>query len=158
MVALRDMMSVTFSSGKRQHIRQPEEDQYFVVFPIQNSKVILTNNTFSDLSFQLHSKVQNALENSNVMGIAKPDVWACVLASKILEYIEGRSIEVSFVNPSHEGGVVIEFYLNNTYYLIEIYNDKDLVFLIKEKDNTRAYDTSEYDIYDLLEKSVYQNV
>lgn len=156
MVALsRDMMSVTFSVGKRQYIRQSEEEQYFVVFPIQNSKMILTSTAFSDLSFKPHIKVQNALENANLMGIEMPGVWACVLASKILEDIEDHSIEVSFVNPSHDGGVVIEFYLNDTYYLIEVYNDKDLVFLIKEKDSTRAYDTGEYEIYDLLEQLVY---
>lgn len=89
------------------------------------------------------------------MNIERPSEWVLDVSFHILDYIKGKSIPVEFVNPSHDGGIVIEVYKNAEYHLLEVYNDKDIVYLIKAKEGTRVYDTNKNDILTFLEKFLH---
>jgi hypothetical protein len=50
------------------------------------------------------------------------------------------SVNLEFVNPSPDGGVIIEFYESGVYFLIEFFDDGDIVLLRRDEENTKTWD------------------
>lgn len=62
--------------------------------------------------------------------------------NSLLYLISSKNIKPDMINISPEGGIIFEFFNSNKYYMLEFYNDADIVYL--ERDNTlnqrRVYD------------------
>ena len=53
-----------------------------------------------------------------------------------------KGIRPNFINPSVEGGVIVEFENKGIYYMAEIDNEDDIVLLIRDKERTKAFNLS----------------
>ncbi len=60
--------------------------------------------------------------------------------SKFLFRLSSYSINAHYVNPSHNGGIIIEFNKGNIFSVVEIFNDEDVVFLTRNKDKRKVWD------------------
>ncbi|MEO5931160.1 MAG: hypothetical protein ABIR47_14605 [Candidatus Kapaibacterium sp.] len=69
------------------------------------------------------------------------------LAKRFLSRVGQYRILPSAVGPSPEGGIMLEFRFGSRYFLLDIYNDGDIVFLREhENGDTRATEEAEGDI------------
>jgi hypothetical protein len=96
---------------------------------------------------QTMSSVQHKIKN---VEFEKPNLEIMEISKNIIKKLSLKNVNLDFVNPSHDGGMIIEFQLKNTYHLIELFNDGDIVLL------KRNIDTKKREVFDLDEKSLTQ--
>lgn len=60
------------------------------------------------------------------------------LASEAVKLLDNYKIE--HINPTFDGGMMIEFTKHKSCYLLEIFNDGDVVFLIRSNDQRAVWD------------------
>ncbi len=102
-------------------------------------------------------RVNRAKEIATEKGIERPNSFAESQAIDILNYLNNKKIAVDFVNPSNDGGLILEIYLGSDYYLIEVYNDKDIVFLSRKSGGQKIYDTNSENIFSLVDRFITQD-
>ena len=61
-------------------------------------------------------------------------------AKALLYSLIQKEIKPKFINPSVEGGIIVEFENKGIYYMAEIDNEDDIVFLVRGKEKTKAFD------------------
>ena len=86
--------------------------------------------------------------------VESPSGWAIDVSKKIIKHLAAKNAQVEFLNPSQDGGVVLEFTISDTYLLIEVFNDKDIVFLKRKNKNRDVYDATEKNIFKLIDELV----
>jgi hypothetical protein len=75
--------------------------------------------------------------------------------SKIaLETIVNNSGKVVFINPSFDGGSIIEFEKNNDQFLIDISNDKEIAFLKRSVYPKEIVDLNEDSLKDYIQEAL----
>lgn len=122
------------------------------------------NITFSDKSFHVGALKEISKANENIfletarnkavkMGIVGPCQWSLDRGKDLIKLLDKFDIKTEFVNPSHDGGLVVEFFKRQTYYLVEIYNDEDIVFL-KRAEKREAWDLTEDNFIQEIEQEL----
>lgn len=80
-----------------------------------------------------------------------PNSKAVHLAHRVLNELRIKRIEPTQIKPTPDESIVFEFLINNSYRLIEVFNDGDMVFLKRDlKGNREAFDISFEDFKDKL--------
>ena len=82
----------------------------------------------------------------------KPNSKTMEITKKIVGQFGIKNIPLDFLNPSHDGGMILEFHIGNDYHLIELFNDGDIVLL--KRNNQR----NQREVFDLDEKSLFEFV
>lgn len=96
-------------------------------------------------------KFLNQVKNNAInSGIEVPNDWAVDTAKSVVTHLYSKIPEIDFINPSHEGGIVIEYHIEEHYFLIEIYNDYDIVFLKRKGGTREVFDTDIDGIFELI--------
>jgi hypothetical protein len=98
--------------------------------------MLVTDTSLSPLKRDLLSKARK-------LGLDVPNEWALNLTENIIKKLKFCGINPEFVNPHGEGGVMIEFFQRNDVYLIEVYNDQEIVYLIDSNDQISTFDLDE---------------
>lgn len=92
------------------------------------------------------------IARADFSGMLQPNLECIRITEAILQHLSANNIALDFINPSHEGGVIIEFTSGGSYFLIEIFNDSDIVLLKRDGDNRVAYDLEENNIISTLKE------
>lgn len=84
-----------------------------------------------------------------------PNFWAVEHAQRALDLLNSKNISQEFLNPSPEGGIIIEFYNNDNYYLIEFFNDEEVVFLKRDPNKRRStWDLTSNNYLNTIEREI----
>ena len=59
---------------------------------------------------------------------------------ELLYALSKKGIKPMFINPSVDGGIMVEFEDKGIYRMVEIDNEDDIVLLIRDKEKTEAFD------------------
>lgn len=94
----------------------------------------------------------NAVENAKKLGFDVPNDEVINLAYSTLENIERYYFSILFINPSSDGGIIIELNRAGIYYLIELFNDGDIVFLKRDGENREVFDLDKEGLFELIKK------
>lgn len=78
----------------------------------------------------------------------EPSRYSRYIAFLIGKVLRDFGVQNAQISPSPEGGIMFEFINDEIYYLIEVYNDGDLVFLNRLTDGTR--DAGDYNLQELI--------
>jgi hypothetical protein len=78
-------------------------------------------------------------------GVEPPNDAVKNEAFKFLTKLNNYSLTADFINPSHDGGIIIEFTKENVFCVLEIFNDKEVVFLIRKDNIRKAWDLNHND-------------
>lgn len=103
---------------------------------------------YNTLKNKLEASIKNFQIISNPSMLESPSDLAIDLALKTLGLYTELDITPE-VNPSLDGGVIFEFFKNESYYLLEIFNDGDIVFL-ERRGSTR--NVNEYSFEDFKKR------
>lgn len=96
--------------------------------------------------------LKNALKIAYDLDLPDPNSECVTNSYTILSYLDSFNINVDFINPIGEGGIIIEFHKNGIYHMFEVYNDSDLVLLKRDGDKREVFDnfTNVYKYLDIL--------
>ena len=100
-----------------------------------------------------NSVLENARNRAMKMNITSPEQWSLDRGNDLLRLLQRLNIKTEFVNPSHEGGLVVEFLKSDAYYLVEIFNDEDIVFL-RRANERMAWDLTEDNFIQKIEQEL----
>lgn len=110
------------------------------------SKAVTNRNDYDVAIGKLNNLSSNRLASLGEV----PSLYSILVAKTITGVLSDKGIYNAKVSPSPDGGVMLELIIEGEYYLIEIYNDGDLVFLVRSVDGKReAYD---FDLKSLIEE------
>ncbi len=109
----------------------------------QNEQIIKTTESFSEspLLKSIALQIKICVDKSNQFNIEPPSELVKKYASNfLLKLSTNYSINAHFVNPSHNGGIIIEFNKENIFSIVQIFNDEDVVVLIRSNNKRKAWD------------------
>lgn len=69
-----------------------------------------------------------------------PNDQVSVYAQKFIDELKSNGLKYSSISASQEGGLMIEFLLEENYSMVEIFNDGDVVFLVRGTEKTSVWD------------------
>lgn len=88
------------------------------------------------LEYQNKNKKTHLAES---LGIQLPYPNEC-LPDETIDYLQNLGITPDFINPTQEGGLMIEFQAEGVYHMVEFFSDGDIVFLKRGAKATEAWD------------------
>lgn len=112
---------------------------------------VLIEKDVLDHPFQkLKDKIES-FKNIVIDNCDSPTSLSIENALSILNILGSFFIYPNKVSPSLDGGIIFEFFKNDNYYVIELFNNGDIVFLKRENDK-------ESDVSDLSLKQINQKL
>ena len=78
--------------------------------------------------------------NAALDGRPLPKIEVSDRAEALLYALLRKGIRPKFINPSVEGGIIVEFENKGVYHMAEIDDEDDIVFLIRDEEKTKAFD------------------
>lgn len=106
-------------------------------------------------NYYLVKKIDNLKSQAKKEKNLLPNDWSIDLTRKVInKLLKEKKVELEFLNPSNEGGTLIEFYHNDIRYTLEIFNDQEIVILYRKNGKRKAFDSNENDIFDFIEKEM----
>ncbi|NVJ46462.1 MAG: hypothetical protein HWE07_05015 [Cytophagia bacterium] len=100
----------------------------------------------------LERQVEETIEKAKVLGIDSPGKDTLELSSLVFMKLKNQDFSIDFINPSREGGVILESSKDGTYYLFEFFNDGDIVFLKRNGQNREVFDLDKRGLLEAIEK------
>ena len=88
----------------------------------------------------IKDKLNIVRSNASVDGRLSPKREVFDKTETLLYALLQKGVKPKFINPSIEGGIVVEFKNKGIYYMAEIDNEDDIVFLIRDEKRTKAFD------------------
>lgn len=88
----------------------------------------------------IKDKLNIVRSNAAVDGRLSPKREVFDKTETLLYALLKKGVKPKFINPSIEGGIVVEFENKGIYYMAEIDNEDDIVFLIRDEERTKAFD------------------
>jgi hypothetical protein len=127
----------------------------FAVDGFQQFKPQVTTESFKEstlLKFQAQQIKRCEIEASKY-GIEPPNEGVKNEAFRFLARLNNYSLTADYINPSHDGGIIIEFTKDNIFCVLEIFNDNDVVFLMRENNSRKVWDlnNSNYEAFVISE-------
>ena len=86
------------------------------------------------------NKLNAVVKNAKIDKRLLPSKEVVNRSEKLLYALLEKTIKPKFINPSFEGGIIIEFEKDETYYMAELDNEGDIVFLIRNNNGVQAFD------------------
>lgn len=105
------------------------KQQYFYYSAIENSWIV---NVMSKLK-----------RNATVNGFPLPNERTLELTSDLIKSLRQKKLTPQFVNPSPEGGAIVEYFNEGKYLIVEIINNGEIALVRKSDNNTEAFDLEE---------------
>ena len=87
----------------------------------------------------IKDKLNIVRSNAAVDGRLSPKREVFDRTGTLLYALLKKGVKPKFINPSIEGGIVVEFENKGIYYMAEIDNEDDIVFLIRDEERTKAF-------------------
>ena len=127
----------------------------FAIDGFQQFKPQVTTESFKEstlLKFQAQ-QIKRCEVEANKYGIEPPNEAVKNEAFRFLTRLNNYSLTADYINPSHDGGIIIEFTKDNIFSVLEIFNDNDVVFLMREDNSRKVWDLnhSNYDAFVISE-------
>jgi hypothetical protein len=97
-------------------------------------------------------RVENTIVKAHTLGLDVPSYKVLYTASLTLEKLNELKFSVDFINPSQDGGVILELNRHGHYFLIEIFNDGDIVLLKRNGENREVFDLDRKSLFELIGK------
>jgi hypothetical protein len=114
----------------------------FAVQGFQQSKPRVTTESIKE-SRLLQSQalqIKRCETEANKYDIEPPSDAVRNQTFKFLTKLNNYSLTADFINPSHDGGIIIEFKKEDNFCVLEIFNDQEVVFLIRNNNTRKAWD------------------
>lgn len=92
------------------------------------------------------------LNSARSLRVELPSEWSLDLSEIVIDKLKFFGVTPKFINPLGEGGVLIEFFNDEDSYVIEIYNDKNIVYLIDSSNGMIAYDLNKEELIQKMDK------
>ena len=90
--------------------------------------------------------IKKAIEN----GYPVPNKEILDDVYKLIGELEKRDVNIMFVNPSIEGGIILEFEKNQKYYILDYDNNEEIGFLVRQLLKRWAYDLNKNTFIDFI--------
>lgn len=95
-------------------------------------------------------RVENTIVKAHTLELEVPSYKVLYIASLTLEKLNVLKFSVDFINPSQDGGVILELNRHGHYYLIEFFNDGDIVLLKRNGENREVFDLDRESLFELI--------
>lgn len=106
--------------------------------------LFFSNNLYSSEEYSILKtcifNLNNHIENPYHADSTPPSKNVIAQSIKLLDIVFPKGISPTRISASIEGSVIWEFIRNDKYYLVEIHNDGDVVYLRREHDKRIALD------------------
>ncbi|GEM_PF-3928497 len=121
-----------------------------ITFSPDNSVGQDFKSSFGLESRQIDRLVESALRKAGEFEMEIPNQKVLNLTNSVLKKIISQGFLIDFINPSVEGGIILELDRYGIYYLIEFFNDGDIVFLKRNGDNREVFDLDEEGLFEQI--------
>ena len=143
MMIAHDLPELTFTEPSIQLVKFYRSPSYATEWPINKPAFVKADTnvfiggTFEDIQFvkkydhfyQIIHSFASLPSNWDSYGAKPPSQTAINRAVEYLSTLAQYKLVPNAVGPSPDGGVMLEFSIGSKYFLLDFYNDGDLVFL-----------------------------
>ncbi len=151
--------------SKNSQVAERSRMNYFIVGdPYANPEIIIFNlgsinvvgqdfkSTFGLKSKVLENKIEATREKAKILGVDCPKKDVIEFSSIVFDKLTEQGFIFDFINPSKEGGVILESSKDGVYYLFEFFNDGDIVFLKRNGQNREVFDLDKKGLLQVIDK------
>jgi hypothetical protein len=96
------------------------------------------------------NKLNTVKRNAKIDDRPLPKQEVVNRAKALLYSLLQEEIKPKFINPSVDGGIIVEFENKGIYYMTEMDNEDDIIFLIRDEKKTRAFDLNSENYLDQI--------
>jgi len=108
--------------------------------------------TFGLSEIILKKGVEGTVEKARDLGIDAPSKNVLESCSLVISMLNRKGFNIDFINPSKDGGVILELTKDSVYYLFEFFNDGDIVFLKRNGQSREVFDLDKKSLIEYIQK------
>ncbi len=135
-----------------------EQGSYKRIASVKTPSVFFLYNTSS-----VNNRILNKFKGTVLSAGDPPSDWVENRVSDLIKVLDFDSISIDFLSKLTEGGALIEFSRKDQFFSVEVFNDEDIVLLVKYGDTIKAWDLDEQNFIpkvaeQVLNREVYEPI